>query len=279
MILLFDMGNSRCKWAIVDKEGTFKFAQKGAWDNQTFDGEYWQSELTKLQLQQAEAALQIDAIVVSSVASEQAKQSFSECCLAVLQIKPQFASSQASYQSALPVEKGARRKLVNSYDKPLTLGVDRWLAMIAVFEQEDKAFMVFDMGTAITLDVVDAKGQHLGGHIIPGQQLMQNSLLGSTGKIAWGATQTSEQEIQHNQQQLLADNTLAAIELGALEAAAAYTDSMIRRLEQQHQVELIVFTGGGAPVLMDYLQSNHPSKLHYRAELVLQGLYYWYKSL
>jgi len=78
----------------------------------------------------------------------------------ILENKPNFSivESQKRYKS-----------LINSYEKPNMLGSDRWLAMIAAYEMNPvKGFILVDIGTAITIDVVDNSGLHLGGVIFPG---------------------------------------------------------------------------------------------------------------
>src|SRR5690606_930934 len=42
--------------------------------------------------------------------------------------------------------------VANGYERPSTLGADRWLAMVAGFDQARRACCVVDAGSAITLD-------------------------------------------------------------------------------------------------------------------------------
>ncbi|GBL06129.1 type III pantothenate kinase [Glaciecola sp. KUL10] len=77
--------------------------------------------------------------------------------------------------------------LSNSYQTPLNMGVDRWLAMLAchnmiLSNKETKDFIVFDLGTAITTDVVN-DGKHIGGWIAPGYQTLKSGLLKNTSKV------------------------------------------------------------------------------------------------
>ena len=56
-----------------------------------------------------------------------------------------------------------------AYPDPARLGVDRWLAMLAARRLSLAQPVIIAMaGTALTLDVVDAHGRHLGGFIPPG---------------------------------------------------------------------------------------------------------------
>lgn len=58
--------------------------------------------------------------------------------------------------------------VVNGYEQPSQLGVDRWLAMIGAVGIVSGDCLVIDAGSAITLDLLRADGQHLGGAILPG---------------------------------------------------------------------------------------------------------------
>ncbi len=58
--------------------------------------------------------------------------------------------------------------VTNGYDQPERLGVDRWLTLIAASQLIDGDCIVIDAGSAITVDLLRADGQHLGGAILPG---------------------------------------------------------------------------------------------------------------
>jgi type III pantothenate kinase len=73
--------------------------------------------------------------------------------------------------------------VTNAYARPETLGVDRWLAILAAWNLEQSAVCVISCGSAITLDLVDAGGRHLGGLIAPGLAMMKRSLLADTDRV------------------------------------------------------------------------------------------------
>lgn len=58
--------------------------------------------------------------------------------------------------------------VINGYERPGQLGVDRWLALIGAADRVVGDCIVIDAGSAITLDLLRADGQHLGGAILPG---------------------------------------------------------------------------------------------------------------
>ena len=58
--------------------------------------------------------------------------------------------------------------VINGYDEPARLGVDRWLALLGAAALVDGDCVVIDAGSAITLDLLRGDGRHLGGAILPG---------------------------------------------------------------------------------------------------------------
>ncbi|GAB3348089.1 type III pantothenate kinase [Lysobacter tyrosinilyticus] len=63
-----------------------------------------------------------------------------------------------------------------AYAQPHKLGVDRFLAMLAVHARSEGPALLCGVGTALTVDLLDAQGQHLGGRIAPSPTLMREVL-------------------------------------------------------------------------------------------------------
>lgn len=64
----------------------------------------------------------------------------------------------------------------NAYGKNYkNLGIDRWLNLIASYNEFGAAFVV-SAGSALTLDKINTEGEHIGGFIVPGFQLALKSL-------------------------------------------------------------------------------------------------------
>jgi type III pantothenate kinase len=144
----------------------------------------------------------------------------------------------------------------NAYRNPEKLGVDRWLCLLAARRFYPLPACIADCGTAVTVDVVDAQGRHLGGVIAPGVQLMKQALHSGT------------QGLQYYPQHYplgLAAFTEAAIHSGALYACIGLIERILR--EQSGQPHLLL-TGGDAGLIAPHL----PYPLDVQADLVLQGL-------
>ena len=144
----------------------------------------------------------------------------------------------------------------NAYQEPQKLGIDRWLALIAVRQICREDVCVIDCGTAITLDFMSAHGQHLGGLISPGLTLMKQSLAKGTEQLMFTETDYLPG---------LANHTEAAIYSGTLFAAAGLIEKV---LKSQPTTCKLFLTGGDAPLLATQLNRM----VCIVPELVLQGL-------
>lgn len=73
-----------------------------------------------------------------------------------------------------------------AYEDEQKLGVDRWLALLAAWCELKSDACIVDMGTAITVDYLAEDGSHEGGYILPGYQLMKQSLGQNTAQVGYG---------------------------------------------------------------------------------------------
>lgn len=265
MFLLLDQGNSRCKYLLTKGLHDFATAQRGSWHNREFEPEHWQQQLMAL------SSEPIQQVLVSSVASTERKAWFEQLCQEVLGVKPLFATSSEQIKVAKD------KVLYNSYAKPQTLGVDRWLAMVGAYKDSQQSCLVIDAGTAITLDLIDQEGVHQGGHIVPGAALLEQSLLGSTGGIAWSAGH--DKQLDGN---LLGKNTSSAVEYGASIMVIGYIKDIIGKLLQQELLPEDIYITGGGYALVEEALSELPAvviaslTVQQRPELVFEGLSCWF---
>ena len=71
-----------------------------------------------------------------------------------------------------------------AYEQANLFGVDRWLALIgSATLYPQKNLLIVDAGTATTIDVLTSSLKHIGGWILPGIDLMLDSVLKSTSKV------------------------------------------------------------------------------------------------
>jgi type III pantothenate kinase len=152
------------------------------------------------------------------------------------------------------------------YEDLTRLGVDRWLAMLAAYEDSQTACMVVDCGTAVTLDIIDATGEHIGGYIVPGVQLLPKALANNT------AIRLSDFEPDYIL--ALGNSTGEAVYNGALSMLVAFIEKTIAQESTQNQGDSeypVYLTGGDADLICQHLA---PIKMEIKVipGLVFDGL-------
>jgi type III pantothenate kinase len=147
-----------------------------------------------------------------------------------------------------------------AYADPEKLGVDRFLALLAARERGGAALVV-GVGTALTIDLIDAGGQHHGGRIAPSPSLMRAALHARASALP------REGGIRVD----FASDTADALASGCEGAALALiTDSLAAARERLGIVPVLLLHGGGAPAL----QAALPDSV-FAPSLVLEGLACW----
>lgn len=236
MKLLVDIGNTRIKWC-SENNGNITTA---------FAIDYKQSEfLNDIHLRWLKLAPPQQLAISSVSASQIAGQIIHLAKITWPGIKITIAKSQ---------DKGF--SVINAYQQPDKLGVDRWLALIALRKFYPGKSCIVDCGTAITIDCLNSHGQHLGGLISPGLQLMKQSLYQGAENLSF---------CNKHYETGLSDDTEAAIYSGTLYAAAGLIEKSINNL---CACQTVVMTGGDAELLAKYLEFESIIE----TDIVLKGL-------
>jgi type III pantothenate kinase len=147
-----------------------------------------------------------------------------------------------------------------AYADPSKLGVDRFLALLAAHERGDAALVV-GVGTALTIDLIDAGGQHHGGRIAPSPSLMRESL----------HARASVLPLEGGIRIPFAADTVDALASGCEGAALALiADSFAAARERLGIAPALLLHGGGASALRAALSGSIPAP-----SLVVEGLACW----
>jgi len=153
-------------------------------------------------------------------------------------------------------------ELTNGYAAPETLGVDRWLALLAAYHRWRTAVLVIDLGTAVTLDYVDQQGGHLGGYIVPGSHLMRSTLVKDTADIDVRGSTTADTLLPGG-------STAEAVSRGTLLALKHLVEGEIRTFSSKFPNGCVsVLCGGGSAALAPHIQADFVVL----PDLVLDGL-------
>lgn len=158
------------------------------------------------------------------------------------------------------------------YPEPARLGVDRWLALLAAKHSQPKralSHVVIDAGTAVTMDVLDSTGQHLGGWIAPGFHLMQDALVQKSTRLQIDTRVPSD---------TLGKDTASGIYLGCKASLQGFVVGALESAERAlgEAADVLWLTGGDSHLINKKgLQLAGHTQLIERPHMVLEGLAYW----
>jgi type III pantothenate kinase len=239
MNLFVDLGNSCLKWARCES---------GAWKvGSTLPAR--QGDLRAALIEAWTGLPPAEQVVVCSVAGEAAYDAVVSASQELWQrpVKRFVASAECG---------GVR----NGYEDPVTLGGDRWAALIAARRQFAEALCVVDCGTAVTVDALNEDGVFLGGVIFPGLSLLRTALVSGTA----GAGTPSGQEGD-----CLARSTADCVAAGTRFGLAGAVERLVAEHRSKLGAEMrVVLTGGNAASLVPLLNLE----TEFVPDLVLRGL-------
>lgn len=245
--LLVDVGNSSIKWSMLSAEKKLSdmvckyYADKAL--SPKFFTDIWRSIQTPKK------------VLVSCVANDTVWHILQKTCRELWSIDAKRVSSM---QTACGV--------INAYSKYETLGSDRWFAMLGAFSEKTTASLVVDCGTAITVDVINAEGVHLGGYILPGLTMMKTSLTKDTADVSVNLDLS-------NHSLLPAKTTEGCVDAAILLSAVKFIEAVFNQQDVNNSMHCYL-TGGDAGLLAEYLSI----KFVIIPALVLKGLAHFVSS-
>jgi type III pantothenate kinase len=220
--LAIDVGNTRLKWALFDSP------KPGA----------------RLLHQGTEFLDHIDRLSEGAWAQIPAPASMLGCLVASDSVRHRVEQQMENWTVSPQwvVSSAAEAGLTNRYDHPARLGPDRWVAMIGAWHcmrarGMQQPTVVAIVGTAVTIEAIDADGQFLGGYILPGHGIMLRALETGTAGL-----HVPTGEVCH-----FPTNTSDALTSGGTFAISGAMAMMVAHLRQRCQAEpWCVMTGGAA---------------------------------
>jgi len=249
VILTVDIGNSRIKWASWESE---KIVARGVSPYASDEGlEAFDKLFSALKITSSEKPLRVYAVCV---AGDEMSQALSDWVMRQWQLKVDYLKTQKQFKS-----------IINAYENPEQHGVDRWAAVVAGhLDNPGFSVCVISAGTAITVDMVNKNGQHLGGYILPSFNTMHAALLADTVNVK---STYSMQFHSHS----VPDNTNDAVNYGLHKLLQAGLRDLCQFAKTKMDEPMrIILTGGFANIILDY--PDMPAMLH-KPDLVMQGLY------
>ena len=219
--LAIDVGNTRLKWAL------YASAQVDA--PLLAQGAEFLENIGKL-AEGAWAELPAPQHMLGCIVAGDAVKYLVQEQMELWDVTPQWVFSSAQ-------EAG----LTNGYDFPSRLGSDRWVAMIGAWHRTvsqgpARPLVVVMVGTAVTVEAIDASGKFLGGLILPGHGIMLKALEAGTAGLHVPTGEVSE----------FPTNTSDALTSGGTYAIAGAVERMLQHVRAHCGAEPRCIMTGGA---------------------------------
>lgn len=146
-------------------------------------------------------------------------------------------------------------------DNPAQLGSDLVVDAAAGIAEYPLPLIIFDMGTATTVSVIDENKNYLGGMIIPGVNVSLNAMISRTSQLPRISLEPPKR--------VIGKNTIECMKSGILYSTAASLDGIIDRVESElGKKATVVATGGLAGSIIPHCTK----KIILDDELLLKGL-------
>ena len=170
-------------------------------------------------------------------------------------------------KKAMIVGPGVKTGLNILLDNPTDMGADLVANAVAGIAEYGFPLIIVDMGTATTIEVVDRKGNYIGGAVMPGFNSSFYSLIRSAARLP-----NIEPEAPGK---TIGKNTIDCMKSGIVYGNASMVDGMIDRIEKELGYGVkIVATGGMAKTLVSVCKHD----ILLDQELLMKGLNIIYKK-
>lgn len=223
-MLLFDIGNSRTKYTRVTDVGLS--------DTMTINNQEFTINSILNDIKSA------SQLIVASVSDDRILNLLTDAC--------------KQYNTTLKEIKSESQNgdVLSGYDKPETLGVDRWLALIGAEQLYPKRnLLIIDSGTATTVDLIDKEARHIGGWIMPGIETIFSSVIKSTSNVK--ASHISKPSLLFGRNTNTNVNSACwAMTVGAINEAIYQAQQMLGELDN------VILTGGNAENIKQLIKIN-----------------------
>lgn len=246
MILAIDIGNTNIVLGCVDDEKTY-FIERLSTIKTKMELEYAIDIKMVLDIHGINPA-NLEGAIVSSVVPQ------------ITNVVKE-AAQKIIKKETLVVGPGVKTGLNILMDNPAQLGSDLVADAVAGIAEYEPPLIIFDLGTATTVSVVDAKKNYIGGMIYPGIDVSLAALTANASQLQGIGLEAPKR--------IIGKNTIECMKSGILYSNAASLDGIIERLEEElGQKATAIATGGLAKKVVPYCKK----KIILDDDLLLKGL-------
>ncbi len=166
------------------------------------------------------------------------------------------------YLSVAPVvlEPGTRSGIPILYDNPRQVGPDRIANAVSAWERYGGPTIMVDFGTATTVDAISAKGEYVGGAILPGIEISLDALFARAAALSWVELAKPRR--------VIGKTTAESVQSGVLYGFASAVDGLVTRFQSELGPCTVVSTGGLAELIAPLSETIQ----HHDPWLTLRGL-------
>ena len=243
MILTIDVGNTRIKGAVFEKD-TFL-------EQFLFEPNALQNAIENILIKYPSTS----HLVVASVGKNE-KEAFSF-------FADRLSVHFVTHEDVFP--------FLNAYATPTTLGIDRMvLAAGATLRFPNQNRLVIDAGTCVTYDFISQDDVYLGGAISPGLRLRYESLHNYTAKLPLLESECPDY--------FIGNSTANSIHSGVVNGLAHEIDGFIEEYRIRYSNFIIILTGGDAEFLAKRLKNTIFANSNFLLESLNQTFQYKIKN-
>lgn len=246
MLLTADIGNTSIKIGLFDSDALVEEFRMAS-DRDLSQGEY------EVLLKTLCKPYNIDGCIIGSVVEELVEK-FKSAADNVFNINSIILTNKLNTGVAIAI------------DNPNEAGADRIANACAAFMLYERPCIVVDFGTATSFDIINRKGEFVGGVIAPGLNLQMNVLNKYTSKLPRIDVASSAKAI--------GANTADAILSGVIRGSACMIDGLVAQcVEELGEQATLVATGGYSGLISSYLKRPFD---FINPTLTLEGLRFLY---
>lgn len=246
MILTIDIGNTNIVIGCIDKQKTY-FIERVSTDRSKTELEYAIVIKNVLDLNRI-APDSLDGGIVCSVVPQITR---------IVRI----ATEKILQKEVMVLGPGIKTGMNILMDNPAQIGSDLIADAVGAISEYPAPLIIFDMGTATTVCVVDHKKNFIGGMIIPGIRTSLDALTSRAAQLS-GIELTPPKRV-------IGKNTVECMRSGMIISNAAAVDGIVARIEEElGEKATIVATGGLAKTIIPFCSQ----KVIIDEDLLLKGL-------
>ena len=227
MLLAIDAGNTNTVFAILH-EGRLKGQWRMATDARRTADEYgvW---LLQLMERGGIKPGEVKAAIMSSVVPQ--------ATFALRMLARNYFQTELLIVGEPGVDLGIEAKM----DRPQEVGADRLVNAVAAWSKFREPLIVVDFGTATTFDVVDGKGDYIGGVIAPGVNLSLEALHRAAAKLPNVAVERPAR--------VIGKETVSAMQSGIYFGYVGLIEGIVARIREEYGAPMrVIATGGLSPL-------------------------------